>query len=162
MSDEEKRLRRRKCAMEKGGGKSVRGRTAEYHNKCRKEIAKLSGAHPRKSCSLLKVKFGTAQQYLFDRMRSLGKERDRWTQPNWQDLEAEVGLEAAEAMRDGLMAIWRRYKPTLASEAGACGNSTPGIETMALSGLEIEFRETPDWPTTLDDDEVQRVGRFIS
>ena len=159
MSDEERRYRRSNAHWKRRGKERER-KDAEYHNKCRKEIANCL-EHIRENRAPPEGKIWTAQQYLFDRMRSLGKEQNRWTQPNWQDLEAEVGLEAAEAMRDGLMAIWRRYNPTLASEAGECGNSTPVIESMALSGLEIEFRETPDWPTTLDNDEAQRVTRYL-
>ena len=118
----------------------MRGRTPNITNKCRKEIAKCL-EHIRENLVPPEGKIWYAQQYLFYRMRSLGKERSRWAQPNWQDLEAEVGREAAEAMRDGLMAIWRRYNPTLASESGECGKSTSDIESMALSGLEIEIRE---------------------
>ena len=159
MSDEERRLMR-STAIWKRRGKELKRKDAEFHNKWRKEIAKCL-EHIRENRVPPEGKFWYAQQYLFDRMRSLGKERSRWAQPNWQDLEAEVGREAAEAMRSGLMAIWRRYNPTLASEAGECGNSTPVIESMALSGLEIEFRETPGWPTSLDDDEAQRVTRYL-
>ena len=159
MSDEERRLMR-STAIWKRRGKELKRKDAEFHNKWRKEIANCL-EHIRENRVPSEGKIWYAQQYLFDRMRSLGKKRSRWAQPNWQDLEAEVGREAAEAMRSGLMAIWRRYNPTLASEAGECGNSTPVIESMALSGLEIEFRETPGWPTSLDDDEAQRVTRYL-
>ena len=156
MSDENKRS----IADWKRWRKEQKRDDAEYHNKWRKEIANRL-EHIREKRVPPEGRIWSAQQYLFDRMRSLGKERNRWAQPNWQDLETEVGREAAEAMRDGLMAIWRRHNPTLASEAGECGNSTPVIESMALSGLEIEFLETPDWPTTLDDNEAQRVARYL-
>ena len=159
MSDEERRFRR-KQAHWKRRGKERKRKDAEYHNKCRKVIANWL-EHIRENRVPPEGKIWNAQLYLFNRMRSLGKERNRWAQPNWQDLEAEVGREAAEAMRDDLMAIWRRYNPTLASEAGEFSNSTPVIESMALSGLDIEFRGTPDWPTSLDDDEAKRVARYL-
>ena len=159
MNDEKKRLRRRNAQWKRRRKASER-KDAEYHNKWRKEIANCL-EHIRENRVPPEGRSWNAQRYLFDRMRSLGKERNRRAQPNWQDLEAEVGREAAEAMRDGLMAIHRRYNPTLASETGECGNSLPSIETMALSGLEIEFLETTDWPTTLDDDEAQRVARYL-
>ena len=132
----------------------------EYHNKWREGIANCL-EHIREAHVPPEGNIWNSQIYLFNRMQSLGKDHNRWAQPNWLDLEAEVGREAAEAMRDGLMAIWRRFNPTLASEAGKCGNSTHSIEIMALSGLEIEFLETPDWPTTLDDDEAQRAARYL-
>ena len=122
MSDEERRLMR-STAIWKRRGKELKRKDAEFHNKWRKEIANCL-EHIRENRVPPEGKIWYAQQYLFDRMRSLGKERSHWAQPNWQDLEAEVGREAAEAMRSGLTAIWRRYNPTLASEAGECGNST--------------------------------------
>ena len=156
MSDEEKRS----ITDWKRWRKEQKRNDAEYHNKWRKEIANWL-EHIRETRVPPEGEVWHAQLYLFERMRSLGKERNCRAQPNWQDLEAEVGREAAEAMRDGLMANWRRYNPTLASEAGECDNSLTDIESMALSGLEIEFRETPDWPTSLDDVEAQRVARYL-
>ena len=158
MSDEEKRLRHRNAQWKRRRKESER-KNAEYHNNWRKEIANCL-EHIRENRVPPEGKIWPAQQHLFHRMRSLGKERSRWAQSNWQDLEAEFGRATAEAMRDGLMAIRRRYNPTLASESGECANSMPVIESMALSGLEIEFRGTPDWPTTLDNDEAQRVARL--
>ena len=159
ISDEERRLKRSN-AQWKRRGKERERKDAEYHNQWRIEIANWL-EDIRENRVPPEGRSRNVQRYLFDRMRSLGKERNRRAQPNWQDLEAEVGREAAEAMRDGLMANWRRYNPTLASEAGECDNSLPVIESMALSGLEIEFRETPDWPTSLDDVEAQSVARYL-
>ncbi len=136
-------------------------RNTEFDDKNRKEIANLLECI-RKYRVPSEGEVWDAQLYLFDRMRSVSNERNRLAQPNWQDLEAEFGREVAEAMRDSLKAIWRRHVPTLASEAGQITNSIPpDIETMALSGLEIEFVETPDWLTSLDDDEAQRVACYL-
>ena len=156
MSDEEKGYRR-SVAKWKRREKGRERKDAEYHNKWRREIPNLL-KHIREICVPPEGQVWNVQLYLFNRMRLLDEDQSHWAQPNWRDLEAEVGSEAAEAMRDGLMAIWRRHTPTLASDAGRFNNTTPTIETMALSGLEIEFQETPDWPTSLDDDEVQRAA----
>ena len=160
MSDEERR-NRRSTAYWKRREKVRERKDVEYHNKWREEIPKLL-EHIREIRVPAEGKVWNVQLYLFNRMRLLGEERNRWAQSNWRDLEAEVGSEAAEAMRDGLMAIWRRYTPTLASDAGECSNTKPIIETMALSGLEIEFQEIPDLPTSLDDDEAQRVACYLT
>ena len=146
--------------MEAATQKASERKDAEYHNKWREEIPDLL-ERIREIRVPPEGMIWNALVYLFNRMRSLGKDQDQWTRLNWQDLEPEVGRDAAEAMRDSLMAIWRRYNPTLASEAGECSNSRQRIEIMALSGLEIEFRETPDWPTTLNDDEAQRAARYL-
>ena len=159
MSDGERRFRRSEASWKRRQKESER-KDAEYHNKWREEIPDLL-ERIREIRVPPEGMIWNALVYLFNRMRSLGKDQDQWTRLNWQDLEPEVGRDAAEAMRDSLMAIWRRYNPTLASEAGECSNSRQRIEIMALSGLEIEFRETPDWPATLYDDEAQRAARYL-
>lgn len=159
MREEEKR-NRRSIADWKRREKERKRKNAEYHNEWRQEIPKLLD-HIRDNLVPPKGEVWHAQLYLFERMRLLGKESSRWAQLNWSDLEVEFGYEAAEAMRDGLKSIWRRYTPTLASETGECRNTILTIETMALSGLEIEFRETPDWPTSISDDEAKRAARYL-
>ena len=159
MSDGERRFKRSEVSWKRRQKKRER-EDAEYHNKWREEIPDLLECI-REIRVPPEGNIWNAQEYLFNRMRSLGKDQNQWTRLNWQDLEPEVGRDAAEAMRDGLMAIWRRYNPTLASEARECSNSRQMIEIMALSGLEIEFRETPNWPATLGDDEAQRAARYL-
>ncbi|MEM6254847.1 MAG: hypothetical protein AAF821_18175 [Cyanobacteria bacterium P01_D01_bin.156] len=105
--------------------------------------------------------YWTSQQYLFNRMRDLDKDRDDWVKYNWADLIPEVGQDVAEAMRDGLMKIWRRFNPTLVSEAGEKSNSTPDLEIMGLSGLEIEYRESENWPCSLSESDTKRAARYL-
>ncbi len=159
MSYEEKK-NRRSIANWKRQEKVRERRNAEYHKKWCEEIPNLLD-YIREKRVPSEGKVWNAQLYLFRQMRSLRKEPSRWAQTNWQDLEADYGREAALALRDGLMAIWRRYTPTLASVTGECSNSMPEIEIMALSGLEIEFQEISDWPTSLDDDEAKRAVRYL-
>ena len=159
MSDEEERYRR-SMADWKRLEKEHERLAAEFHTNWRKNIPKCI-ERIRENRAPPERKVWNSQLYLFDRMRFLGKDRHRWAQSNWQDLEGEVGREAAEAMRDGLMAIWRRYTPTLASDAGKCSNTKDRIEAMALSGLDIEFQETSDWPTSLNDDEAKRAADYL-
>ena len=102
-----------------------------------------------------------AQEYLFERMRERRESSDKCGQTNWRDLADEFGHETAEAMRDGLMAIWRRFNPTLASEKGKKENSQTMLEDMGLSGLEIEAREIEGWPFNLTDDEARRAARYL-
>ena len=159
MSEAEKRHKRSESQWNRRAKERERKNT-EFHYKWRVEIQ-----HCLENIRGKVVPPGggiwNSQLYLFERMRALGKDDNRWAQANWRTLEAEVGKEAAEAMRDGLMAIWRRYNPTLSSEVGDCSNSTPVIETMALSGLKIEAQHLENWPATLADSEAKRVARYL-
>lgn len=102
-----------------------------------------------------------SQAYLFDRMRQLKKSDSKLSQTNWRDLVEEFGQETAEAMRDGLMAIWRRFDPILASEKNVSGGEYPNLQIMGLSGLAIESREIKGWPADQTDDEVRRASRYL-
>ncbi|WP_123618856.1 hypothetical protein [Phaeobacter inhibens] len=159
MSEAEKRYKRSESHWKRRTKERERKDT-EYHEKWRLEIQRCL-ANIREKVVPPEGRVWNSQRYLFDRMRALGKDNNRWAQANWRALEAEVGRKAAEAMRDGLMAIWRRYDPTLSSEVGECSNSTPVIETMALSGLEIEARYVEDWAATLADWEAKRAARYL-
>ena len=101
------------------------------------------------------------QEFLFDCMQEKKESDSKLSQPNWQDLEEEFGPETAEAMRTGLMAVWRRFCPTLASEEGKTDNSNLVIQCMGLSGLEIESRETENWPSNMTDDEARHAARYL-
>lgn len=108
-----------------------------------------------------KGKYWTAQGHLFERMRDSDRDSGRWAQTNWRDLAEEYGQDAAKAMRDGLMAKWRRFTPELASEIGKISNITPSDEVFGLSGLEIEAAEIADWPALLTEREVRHVARYF-
>lgn len=99
--------------------------------------------------------FWNSQSYLFDCMREHKESDSKWSQANWRNLAEEFGQETAEAMRDGLMAMWRRFNPTLASEDGEQGSSYPRLQIMGLSGLTIEFQEIKGWPADLTEDEAR-------
>ncbi|WP_167226828.1 hypothetical protein [Pelagibius litoralis] len=101
------------------------------------------------------------QGYLFERMRELGGDSGKWAQTNWRDLADEYGQDAAEAMRDGLMAKWRRFEPEIASEVGQTSNSTLLSEVFSLSGLEIEAAEVADWPVALSKADAQHAARYL-
>lgn len=159
MSEEEKR-RRRSDARWKKEQRVREQKKSEYHAAWRAEIPKCLD-HIAEKVVPPSGRMWRSQTYLFERMRELGKEQNRWAQTNWRDLIEEVGREAAEAMRDGLMAIWRRYNPTLVSEAGERTNSVPVIETMGLSGLEIEHREKEDWLSRLTKEDAERAARYL-
>ena len=67
----------------------------------------------------------------------------------------------ARAYRDGAIAYWRKYKPKLQSE-GAPPRSTPIQVIFELTGIEIKSTETPDWSTSVSEDEIERACRYAS
>lgn len=101
------------------------------------------------------------QYYLNERMREKDREHAGWTKGNWKDLIDEQGEDVARAFRDGAVVYWRRYKPELRSE-GAPHNETPYPVIFGLTGLSIEARETPDWPASLNEEEVGLACRYAS
>ncbi|MCY4288235.1 MAG: hypothetical protein OXC63_06550 [Aestuariivita sp.] len=102
------------------------------------------------------------QEYLFERMRKHRQSKQtKWSQVHWQSLAEEFGDEAAEAMRDGLQALWRRYNPMLVSEKKKKDTTCPTIQVMGLSGLEIESRAVLEWPAALKPNEANRAARYL-
>ncbi len=102
-----------------------------------------------------------SQIYLFERMREKREANSRSSQTNWHDLIEEYGEEVAKAMRVCLVDTWRRYKPGLISDGTNQSNSTPTMEIMGLSGLEIEAAEVRDWPSALSKDDAERASRYL-
>ncbi len=102
-----------------------------------------------------------AQWYLHEQVREKHSSSGRWTGGNWHAIAKEHGDAVALAYRDGVVAFWRRYKPTLRSE-GAPSNSTPVSVIFGLSGLEIEANENANWPRTLNEAEVELACRYAS
>ena len=101
------------------------------------------------------------QDYLYDRTTEKNKRSNRWTNGNWSCLIEEFGEEVALAYRDGAVAFWRQFRPTLRSE-GAPANKTPFAVVFGLTGLQIEAHETPGWPASLSPVEVELACRYAS
>jgi hypothetical protein len=94
-------------------------------------------------------------------MRKLRDDSNHWAEGNWRDLIIEYGNEIASAFRDGLVISWRSSKPTLPSEKDKDGGTPIGV-ILGLSGLEIESRETHNWPNDLSEEEVKLACRYAS
>ncbi len=100
-----------------------------------------------------------AQWYLHEHLREKEESLTKWTGGRWQNLAAEYNEDVANAYRNAVVAYWRRYKPVLQSE-GATPNSVPIMVIFGLTGLGIESAETPNWPSTLNEDEVVLATRY--
>ena len=101
-----------------------------------------------------------ATLYLMEVQRKSEGSRNKWSDPNWQQLIPEFGEPVARAFRDGMVAYWRGFKPQLRSEGVANPNSIPNAIIVGLTGLEIEARETEGWPGTLTKEEIRLACRY--
>ncbi len=99
------------------------------------------------------------QYHVHERMRSLAAKNPSRSKGNWRVLEGEFCLEIALAFRDGVVAYWRRRKPRLRSENAPPNTRTFG-EIFGLTGIDIEARETPDWPSSLTEKEADLAFRY--
>lgn len=99
------------------------------------------------------------QLYLHEQIRSSESQHNWWTEGNWRSLIEEFGEDVALAFRDGAVAYWRQNTPLLRSE-GAVANTTPFSTIFGLTGLSIEARETPDWPSALTSAEAEIATRY--
>ncbi|MEQ9112476.1 MAG: hypothetical protein RIF37_13350 [Rhodospirillaceae bacterium] len=79
---------------------------------------------------------------------------------NWEVLRNDFGEEVAHAYRDAALAHWRSFTPGLRSE-GDDTSSIPYSLIFAMAGLEIESRESDDFPTHLSDSEIRHALRYI-
>lgn len=81
----------------------------------------------------------------------------------WRLLIPDFGENVAHAYRDAVMMLWRNYRPTLQSENGIRSNDTLYCPiSLALSGLEIEAAEHPEFPHHLSAKEIQHALRYIT
>lgn len=99
------------------------------------------------------------QWYLHERMHKDDASSGKWSAGNWQSLIGVYGEPVSRAFRDGVVAYWRGHRPKLRSE-GAPPNSTPRSAIFGLSGLSIEARETPAWPSTLTAADAELATRY--
>jgi hypothetical protein len=100
-----------------------------------------------------------AQHYLQQRLRSGTDHSGKWTDGNWRSLIPEFDEAIASAFRDGAVQFWRSYRPKLISE-GAVANTTPFGVVFGLTGLAIEARDNPNWPTHLSHIEATLATRY--
>jgi hypothetical protein len=98
---------------------------------------------------------------LYDRVECGNRTSDRWARHNWQSLTAKYGDAVARYYRDASVSIWRHHVPTLRSE-GAPLNQTSIAVLVGLSGVSIEYVETPNWVDTLKPDDVIRACRYAT
>lgn len=101
--------------------------------------------------------------WLMDELGESGRiSTNHYGYQNWKDLIPEFGQEVAQAYRDSAIQFWRVYKPKLHSEEILKKNSTPCDLIFGLIGLELEFKEDPEFYSRLNSDEIKNALRYIS
>ncbi|TBF24863.1 MULTISPECIES: hypothetical protein [Rhizobium] len=137
-----------------------KAKQAKYHAEWKayleKELETLLASQKAKPGEML-----NATHYLFDCSRDDRHIGGKWNEYNWPKLIPKFGESIARFYRDSAVEFWRHYKPTLQSE-GAPNNQTSHGTIFGLVGLEIEFHETPGWPSGLNPSEVELACRYAS
>jgi hypothetical protein len=78
-------------------------------------------------------------------------------------LEPMIGSEATLAVRDGLVGVWRQWKPRLKSERDAASRNTiNSIDCMGIAGITLEAKSSPHWSEALSPDEARRVTEYAT
>ncbi|GES47298.1 hypothetical protein RsS62_65500 [Rhizobium dioscoreae] len=133
---------------------------AKYHERWKayleKELESLRASQKAKPGEML-----NATLYLFKCSHDDRHVGGKWTGYNWHQLIAKFGEPIARFYRDSAVEFWRHHAPTLQSE-GAPNNQTSYATIFGLVGLEIEFHESPGWPSALSPSEVERACRYAS
>jgi hypothetical protein len=101
-----------------------------------------------------------ATNYLLYELRFKIEDRNRWSSGKWEKLIPEFGQEVAEALRDGCIDYWRKYRPEIRSEGIHNPNSIPGAVIQGLSGLEMEVGHLNVWPSNLSQAEADLACRY--
>jgi len=97
---------------------------------------------------------------LAESIRNKSGDHHLWGVSDWASLVPEFGQKVAEAARDGLMAYWRTYTPTLRSEQDSDGISYALI--TGLVGLSIESSELTNWANALSKEEAMIASRYAT
>jgi hypothetical protein len=73
-------------------------------------------------------------------------------------LEPIIGTQGALAVRDGLMGLWRQWKPRLKSKCDAAQRNTiNSIDCMGIAGITLEAKSSPNWSAALTSEEARRA-----
>jgi hypothetical protein len=81
---------------------------------------------------------------------------------NWQALIPEFGSDIANAYKTAVQHIWRHFDVELQSEHESYNSTYPSHLLVAMSGLEIEFRESLVFPHNLLPCELSQALRFLA
>lgn len=100
---------------------------------------------------------------LYDLWCLLDKARARYAIDSVAPLEPMFGREVADAVRDGLIAHWRSWRPELKSTKGLAGrNAILSFDCMGIAGVTLEARSRPQWAERLTPEEAALAARYAT
>lgn len=78
-------------------------------------------------------------------------------------IEPIVGAAVTAGFRDGLIAFWRQWEPTLESARPEDQrNLISKIDCMGICGVTVEAASNPAWPTNLTSEEALRAAQYAT
>ena len=115
---------------------------------------------PRLHDKLIGASLSSEQYHLLQIIEGDKSRNSRAQGANWAALIPEFGVAVAEAYRDAAIAFWRAYKAGIRSE-GADTNSIPYALIFAMSGLDIELRDSEKTGLVLRKTDARRALRYV-
>jgi len=99
--------------------------------------------------------------HLWELLYSMDEHQSRYAIDNVSLIEPILGRDLALALRDGLIAFWRLWEPTLETARPADRrNQVSRIDCMAIACISIEARVNPQWVDHLTSAEASRAAAF--
>jgi hypothetical protein len=100
---------------------------------------------------------------LWQLLQSAVSENSRYSIDSVSPLEPMIGREAASAVRDGLIGLWRAWEPRLKSAREPDKrNQISSIDCMGIAGITLEAKDRADWAERLNFDEARRAAAYAT
>ncbi len=101
--------------------------------------------------------------HLWQLLQTTESNSSRYAIESVAPLEPLIGHEAASAVRDGLIGLWRAWAPRLKSsrEEGK-RNQIGSIDCMGIAGVTLEARQNPNWADRLTSEEARRAAAYAT
>ena len=98
---------------------------------------------------------------LWELLHRLDENNTRYAIDSVQPLEAIVGEAVADAEREGLIKLWRQWKPTLESERDpGKRNIVSKMDCMGIAGITLEAAANSAWPRGLTSDDASLAASY--
>ncbi|KNC67408.1 hypothetical protein [Pseudoalteromonas ardens] len=80
----------------------------------------------------------------------------------WKGLIPEFGESVATEYKRAILAFWRHYDVALQSESNEYDSTRPAALSVAMAGLEVEYREVSSFPLNLSSTELEQALRYLA
>jgi len=101
--------------------------------------------------------------HLWQLLQSATAQSSRYAFHSVAPLEPLIGQEAALAVSDGLIRLWRIWEPRLKSAREEDKrNQISSIDCMGIAGVTLEAKRNPHWANQLTSDEALRAAAYAT